>query len=409
MVDYIQVVIYDFNLSQFIERYKPDQYAKIGTGETKFPIIYEDGPIDFLAYPHKLVIKGSLHVYWNWICGRAKNNHNDFDAAAIGETIRYLQDNYFINWSIGGINNLEFGLNLKVDFDPKFVIDNNILHLNGSTHSRRHTYRGRGMFKEYSKSNLRLRIYYKDDGMRVEVKLKTSNLIRGHGVSTISDLGNADSLRSLYKRLLSLINELLIVDSVEPPERLSESEKTLFHSFNSPQVYKNQRASISREAIRKRKIRYTRLLIGNNLLKCKDEILSKIDSKYTQLVDGFHKVDTCGECQEIDDYVPPKLTDSTKYIHGICQPSDKKYAKRSAMEIPLSDHPEFKKIRNVESNPRNNLKRKILKWWCNRNRQLSLFPDRPIYLSIVEFALLNKWKGTKYDILSIIPYQIKKA
>ena len=53
-------------------------------------------------------------------------------------------------------------------------------------------------------------------------------------------------------------------------------------------------------------------------------------------------------------------------------------------------------IRNRDSNPRNNLRRKINR--LIEERKNSFFPDLPIRLTDAERALLDYWKGTPYEI-----------
>ena len=420
MVDYLLYIDHDCDILAFLKENNPEQYANIDTGEIKYPIVLKDGPIDLLVCKERktgilfLKIKGSIHKYWNYLNTGQDYNYNDFNINSIEETIQLIKRKYNLSKN-GRLVNLEFGLNIETSFSPSEIIDKGILHLKGITHCKKNTYRGTGMFKEFGRYDYWIKIYDKGKQfklnryiLRLEIKFKRNRAISKHNINSLNDLFNQDSLELLYSCLRSHIEDLTIIDDISPPKCLTARERKLWNIFTNHQRYNEQ--NISRTAIGVRKKKFLGLLVKHDRLKLKTEILNKMDSKFEELI----KVDVFQTC-EFKDTSKKIVTHSTKYIGGnrkpdlvemYCNCSTKNYNKRPEQDIPESDKPLVKKPRNDKSNPRNNLRKKIIEMWC-RIQQL-LFTNEPIYLTRYQYDLLNypKWKGTRYDILLFIHYVI---
>jgi hypothetical protein len=218
-----------------------------------------------------------------------------------------------------------------------------------------------------------------------------------------------ENLLQLKNDLIESFDKLILVDSLTPDINFATKDLKIWNKGTNPKTWENLKTKHRSQRSRLKKD-FTKLLKENQLNTYHKRLKERIETKGTELIECnvFTDLETPSP-KEVNatflhlDNIEKRCT--TEIINIICGPESKKYAKRDIKSIPISDHPEHKKVRNSKSNPRNNLKRHILKVWCNR--QLSLFPDYPIDLSKVQFELLNYWKGSKHDILKFISFQIK--
>ena len=399
MIDFKQWILKEYDINKFLRDFKPDEFANLRTGEIKYPIKHSDGPIDLLICRERKTGKeylkfiGSLHKWYNFYNSNDSHNYDDFNIIKILESVKRLQEKYSIDGSQIEFKTLEFGLNISTSFDPLKIIDLNTIHSQGKTHSRRLTYRSTGMFKEFDSADFWLKIYDKGKQnfknefiLRIEVKIKRKRAINKLGIFTIQDLYNRDCLDNLFQYLNSQVKKLIIVDEVQPKKEFSEYEKEVFETFTNVNRYNNFRAKVSRQTVSNYNLEFFRILNSHKLNRYKTEILRKMEIKFQELteVDEF-------QISEIPVSSDHNLTNSTHYITGIRQRVYPDY-----VYTLHPDHPKRKRLRNQNSNPRNNLKRSILrkiKKLENKNNKKA----KLIKLQKEQVEMLEYWRNTEYD------------
>ncbi len=358
MLDFTQFIIPDFQSQNFIKTFSPDQFSNIGTGEIKYPIIYTDGPMQLLICRNArtgieyLKTKGSIHKYFNFYNSGIDQNYNDFTIPKLKECVEKLSIKYGLGVNSGYFTGLEFGFNIKTSFDPKTFIENNLIHHKGNTHTQMKDFRGKGIIKQFERTDYLIKFYSKghqyglvENLLRVEVKFKNRRSIEKHGIEGFSNIVEIEVLNSLFDFFYDRVKEFCIVDDLNPDNFSCGSDEAIFNLFTHPQKYKALRKDNNREAISKYNETFQTVLKVKKLNRIKNEVLRKIKSKFEQLVktDSFHIPENPILSRHF-------LTHSTHYISGKRQNVDAKI-----LELD-PDHPRRKKLRNTISNPRNNFR-----------------------------------------------------
>jgi hypothetical protein len=152
-------------------------------------------------------IAGSIHKYFN----EGLHNSNDFNFLDIYFTVQKLQKDFSIDLTGSKINNVEFGVNVEVDY--------NVLY----KHLIKY-YCGHGMNKfdnmpgvEVELSKYILKIYEKMPNVtRFEIHVKKMQYLTGRKdpicINTLSDLLNPEIYPKLKEILLSTIDDLLFIE-----------------------------------------------------------------------------------------------------------------------------------------------------------------------------------------------------
>lgn len=151
-------------------------------------------------------IAGSIHRYFN----EGLHNANDFNFLDICFTIHKLQKDFNIDLTGTKINNVEFGINVEVDFNElsKRLVKyycGRVMKVNDLP----------GVEVELSKYILK--IYQKLSNVtRLEIHVKKMQYLTGRKdpicINTLSDLLNPEIYNKLKEILITVIDDLLIID-----------------------------------------------------------------------------------------------------------------------------------------------------------------------------------------------------
>lgn len=155
-------------------------------------------------------LKGSLHKFFN----NGKHNHNDFHLEDILLTIDYLVKHFQINPVKSIINNLEFGINITLPFDPDRVINSLICHKRNAFVKM--PYRN-GNGKICNTNEYIIKVYNKtkqynlsENILRFEIKVTRMHFLTAKDI-IIQDLTDLIKFEN-FKRLMSLL--LLYYDDI---------------------------------------------------------------------------------------------------------------------------------------------------------------------------------------------------
>jgi hypothetical protein len=162
---------------------------------------------------NRMVLSGSLHKYYN----KGIHNYNQFDPQKLNETIQRIKSEFGISPQNLHITNLEFGLNLKVDFQVTKLLENLIQHkkVEPTTHKDLKS----NEYKQFNHTNYILKVYSKgdhyklpDQTLRVEIKqINWSSYRLKNEIVTLDDFIKSDK-RIFADRLLKCWDEVILFD-----------------------------------------------------------------------------------------------------------------------------------------------------------------------------------------------------
>ena len=233
MIDGIKAILTD-NLEEIRNNplldFEIPAKISVQTGELKnqdFPVAKYKG-LFLIDKGSCIVVKGSIHVMNN----DGKHNYNKFGLSEIHLALYEMANNLKIVTNFAKLKNIEFGVNLLIDYEPRLFLNSLIFHKGkGFTFQT-----GRNMqFRECSHSQFYIKVYDKglQNGLnqfilRFELKFIKMEKINGFGIKYLSDLLNPQNLKKLRTELLRIYNEILIGDLSVVPEKLLEKDKILF-------------------------------------------------------------------------------------------------------------------------------------------------------------------------------------
>lgn len=228
-------------------------------------------------------IRGSVHKYAN----RGTHNADSFRMSDLCRVFTELREVYAINPDITRLYSVEFGVNIKLPYDPRRVL-NAIRMYKGKTF----TPMGKiGLIYESKMYNLK--IYDKgrqcgvpgfDNVLRIEVKATSSYLKRkGIYATTLGDLLNADLWKQFETVLLEMIDDTMIAESVQS-DTLTEKEQALFAMFNG-----DDWRALNRNVLHKKKKQFAELAARTGASSIAEEIKKLIATECEQLRDMEHE------------------------------------------------------------------------------------------------------------------------
>jgi len=353
------------------------------------------------------VINGSFHVFSN----DGLHNANDYFLSDFKNTLNKLFDDIGLNPDITMINGFEFGVNIKLPFNPNNALKRFILHKSNSGTNKKNYYKEfeykNYTFKIYNKSELtNIEPYQSGNILRVEIKVSKMRYIKNQGVycKVLSDLLDVSVWERLELILIETINECLIIDLSETESKiLSDKERIKYLEYINPLYWENlheNRKTYSRE--RERCNKFINLHSNSTLktdiinlisVKCRElrdekktnEILKMWDKITVFEIDNKTKKRDKITIKINSDYVPTEPTepDNVKRCKGcgrvLTNPS-KRQLFCTKKEVGES---EAHKCRNKASNPEHNTKtsiRRVLSIPLMFSLEETIAPDKRMYL-----------------------------
>lgn len=235
-------------------------------------------------------LKGSLHKYFNNSLYKQDHNYNDFSYCDLQYCIGELTEKLNIEDDTK-LTNLEFGFNINTSIDPSLILNNNILMFNLLNHNRDLKFQGKGNFKEFIKSDYSLKIYNKgkqyktaEHILRVELKITKSRELNKQGVFSIDDLLKTDVLRNLYRKLIDVLGKVTIVDDYTS-KNIPKSNATKLKDYTNPHYWIKIRNEDNYKRLYNKRKEFEELISKNNLNVLKQEIITKLNKKFMDLID----------------------------------------------------------------------------------------------------------------------------
>jgi hypothetical protein len=351
--------------------------------------------------PSILQIDVSLHKMSNDF----KHNYNDLSYSSLVETINTLSNWFGLNPNKMNLVNLEYGLNLKLNINTPSVLENLIFNQKEPFQlvSKRPFLQYQCAFsqrfvKAYDKGEQNAPLPY--NLLRFENKYMKSAQFNRFGIYTIEDLKDLNKLKLLQEDLLRTWNECILYEPpLIGPKDIKEEMQLL--KWQSPK-YWNSLKFMYRNKFSDERRQFDKYIIERTA-NIKQDIATQIQQKWTEFETNSKEQNNS---QKVQIYTLDIMANCTSHnendishnqkeclITGEDISDQKKGSKfLSAKKIGYKSAHD---LRNKNSNPRNNLKRKIE----NLLETNSLFDNSElIKLNEDQKESLKYWNGTQYDL-----------
>ena len=426
MFDFISLQIYDPNSAKFIEFYDFNTTVNTTTGEIQttrngaIKYTYQDRNLEFISYQNndnqiKNYLRGSFHKYKN----NGVHNADTFTYLDFVFTVMEFCKKYEINPELATIHKLEFGVNLIVPNTPKYYIDA------ARCYQRKkfdiETFANGGLLLRFNKgARKEVKVYDKTsqyhlahDVLRFELKLNKGNGALNIGASTLLDLLDYNTTRAALNELETALKSIIWTPLIKV-ETLTSAELNFYHKYRDRDILRNIDCRHRYKRIKDR----LAATFGTEILEDLTSSMSAEAAKILELpkenpqrfnhlqnepiFKQFLAVNGNEVCNVFTTLYRVNALQSESKVCLItgCDISNQKKGSKfvSAKEIgykPAHD------IRNTHSNPRNNLRCRLIKELAAP----SLFdPLETISLTKEQKELLKFWTGTPYieEIKSLI-------
>lgn len=260
------------------------------TGEvSEYPKRGKDLNLDISITNNLGTVLGSIHKYNNISSDKGNQNYNDFSFCQIQEVILGLIEKYNIAGDTS-ITNLEFGFNLKIEKNPKIIIDNNLLMYCFKAHNKDLKYRGNGDYKEFQLTDYRFKVYSKSKQfklatniLRIELKITRKRLLQQLNIYCMEDLLDYNNFLSLFEFFIGKFEGLMLIDEFDA-DSVPENAYNRLIKYTNPNYWITIKAKKSPKVIYRLKKDFNNLLNKYNLLKTKSELRKKLNSKFIELL-----------------------------------------------------------------------------------------------------------------------------
>ena len=361
--------------------------------------------LKFQIKNQKVRMQGSLHKYRN----HGKHNYDDFTVVEVGKVVRELSERFEIDTQQTELNNVEFGVNVVLDFPVKMVLDN-LIHYKGSLFE--HIGKDGMSYYQCVKAQFIIKIYDKglqyhlpDNVLRFEIKVIKMQYLKKKGIPLryLSDLLNAGIYEPLGNILTETFNNILFGDHTLNERLLKRKELETYSEASKPQTWEvmpggqNQSRKLNRlesnflNVLDKYREGVNFKMVVAELIRAKslelatihrpiDTVLSLENIQFlptenqdekTQNIQNLHFSYSVNPVYQ-GNSISTSATDQPKTKIKLCSGCGK-----PLNEGQKSYHGEDCRIRKIErnerSNPRNNERNGFIKYYQKLIRQPSLF------------------------------------
>ncbi len=195
--------------------------------------------LKFQIKHQKVRMQGSLHKYRN----NGKHNYDDFTVVEVGKVVKELSERFGIDIQLTELNNVEFGVNVILNFPVRFVLDN-LIHYKGSPFTK--VVEDGMSYYQCKKAHFIIKIYDKglqyglpDNVLRFEIKVMRMQYLEKKGIALryLSDLMNAGIYEPLGNILTETFDSILFGDNRLNERRLNDKELQTFLRASNPKTW----------------------------------------------------------------------------------------------------------------------------------------------------------------------------
>jgi len=318
-------------------------------------------------------IRGSLHKFYNG----NDTNHNDFTHNDVIKALDSLSCDFSINLHTAEIRNIEAGVNLTLEHSPYLLLKSAVCHkqkqfnlidadnkLMGKI-CKHQNY----LVKLYDKS--RLQKVADKYILRAEVRFRRMSLIEKFGIKILSDLKDKDKIRLLGSFLLEKLNDTVFFDFNCDVSHLTEKKQLKWKQYRDHNFWEETTPQRRYKA----KQKYKELIEKYNAFDWGEFLQKEVARKWDELLNGGSNPENKADKQKkgyIIHDLPTEKTEKKEVVKGKCKAeprfcvscgrdiSNQRADSRFCSESLYGK--DAKKCRNKDSNRRNAIKRKLLRY-----------------------------------------------
>lgn len=400
MIDFIKITIPPETAKDIQDILDFNLEVSSKTGEVKTKRTAEDQNLKFTFWDNYFQVSGSIHKHWH------NDNFSQFTFEEFLKAVKNLHVRYGIDPTKARLKNLEVGVNLsELSVPSPQIIGSCIAHKGTSFNKMRTRFTPRAVGVEAFHQQYGIKVYDKAKQcslpyslLRVEIKFTRMSALNSKNIYYLSDLCKVENLPVLWEFLGSTFSEIVMKEPQLPLSKLSSSERRKIANYHNPLWWEEKRQNTSRQNYNKHHQRLLSIISQHVPVTTQEIILNSMLEKWHELAET-KKVD------ELTDYLKKESLRINHSYKGIerqprrCkitgqdisdQRSDSKFL--SAKKI---GYQEAHKLRNIDSNRRHNLKRKLEKY---ENMPTLFEVNEYLRLEPEQKEILNYWKGTKYEV-----------
>jgi hypothetical protein len=256
--------------------------AEVLTGKTAEykGLVFKIIPSTLGTGNYTMVVSGSLHRYHN----SGESNHDRFSFVDCVNVVSELFEMFGINPETAFLQTLEFGVNLRLPYSPKRVIDAIVVHgirpFEAMAGNRR-----KGVICE--KSRYFIKIYdkgfvsgnYGKNILRVEYHANKMRELERFGIKKLSDLTDYSKVFHLLELLISAVESTVFIPSNTDLSNLTDREIRNFHALRLPSNWKE----FSKSQRYKAKLSLDRILKKCNAFDYQTDLIKRISEEWKAL------------------------------------------------------------------------------------------------------------------------------
>ena len=225
MFDYVKALGISVNANSIIQN-EPLNFAtsfdeKTGEIHNAKSKIAEYRNLCFALRGDDLKITGSLHKYKNM----GIHNYDDFTYLEVCRIIDDISALIEVEPERINLNNLEFGVNLGLSFNPSLFLDDLLTHRSKSFNTVKNS---KMHYCQVEHTAYRVKIYNKglqyDKGniIRIELKYNKMRPLNGRGINSLADLKSLDVWETMQRLLIDEFNQVIHVNSTIEINQLND-------------------------------------------------------------------------------------------------------------------------------------------------------------------------------------------
>lgn len=288
MIDYIKIRLLNIDIVRLLNTFEFFEEFCQETGETKGKRVAEYHFCKITIYPNDVVLfTGSIHKLYNSLNNtKAPNykcretykgfNGNQFTYKGICKVRSHLAQLFDITPNNMIFQNIEFGINTTILFDPQIFIKGLLFH-NG----KKFEFRYNDFFAQVLHQRYYIKIYNKSTqygmpnySLRIELKVIKTEDIKHLGIRTFADI-NPSSLNKAKDLLLKRFDEVVYYDNTILKKSLSGGLKSKISDYKNPRYWINELLPHHRDRQKKR----LKDIIRKYSKNLHDQIKSDIEQK----------------------------------------------------------------------------------------------------------------------------------
>lgn len=252
MIDYVKISIIDVDIDRLLNldclEFVSEVSTKTGVLSNKSVTEYHCCKI--VVFDRGVVLfTGSIHKLWNSLNGANSDNlktgkqikgfnGNQFTISNIFEIRNHLQGLFKCDAFQMVFQNIEFGVNTTLSFDPQKYLKGLLFHK-----GKLFEYRYNQHFAQVKHQRYYLKVYNKssqyemiDYTLRVELKIVKTEDIRCVGIKTFQDVNNL-TLNKAKDLLLKRFNEIVHYDYSINKSDLKSKQRELLRNYANPRYW----------------------------------------------------------------------------------------------------------------------------------------------------------------------------